>query len=1114
MIRGISGSLLSEDALERVLPDALGGLLGEGGRGPARRRLLRWHTPLRQALGPASGPRTIFDRLAAPLFSQLGYRVVSEGAGPRSILALLQSGTRTAAGLVVTGWGQDAGGAWRDVVRHGIGHALRWCFCCTGQSLRIVDTVRTYSRRFVEFELDACIDDEKAFAVFWGLIRPDAMLPRAAGAPSLLELAIAISEQHRASVRESLQSGVTDALAHLSRAFADATASRRRKRDRRPGAERDDSPVLHEALIVLYRVLFLLFAEARGLVPRWHPVYRDGYTIEALRASVEELSRPRGLWETMQSIARLAHRGCRIGALEVTPFNGRLFSPVESPLADTVRLDDGVVRLALLALTTRASAGGRERIAYGDLGVEQLGGVYERVLDLDASHLVAPLRRTGARVRTSDRRKTTGSFYTPRSLTEFVVRRTLAPLVHDASPEQILSLRVLDPAMGSGAFLVAACRYLAGAYEAAVRREGRDVEESDRVDFRRMVAQRCLYGVDLNPMAVQLGRLSLWLATLAADRPLTFLDHRLRAGNSLVGASAVDLTRQPAARRSPASWKSPLPLFDDAALDDRLRQAIAIREAIAAEPGNTLADIRGKEQALERLAAGGQSLARWKSACDVWCSWWFARGADPKARLAVKPLLDSLAGRDGLPDHVVAPVLQGTRDTAARERFFHWTLEFPEVFEGSGGADGRKGFDAIVGNPPWEMLRGDRGDQGVRAAARSAAAALTGFAHGSGLYALQGGGHTNLYQLFLERMLQLLRNGGRLGAILPFGLAIDHGAAPLRRALLEHTAIDSLISFENRDGVFPIHRGLKFLLLFATTGRETGFLPCRFGVRNPDSLDELSEMGPVSGAIVVTRALLERLSGDELAIPDVRNREDVELLGHLAFAAPALGSAEGWNVTFGRELNATEDRQYFRAASSGHDASSVPVIEGKHLRPFGVDLDRAAYRISSRIADRLLGAGRAFRRSRLAYRDVAAATNRLTLIAAIVPAGAVTTHTVFCLKDPLPEDDQWFLCGMFNSFVANYFVRLRVGTHVTTTIIDRLPMPAPARDSLDFRRIVALARRLAQGPPDADAQAHLHAVAARLYALDTPQFRRVLDTFPLVPRGDRERALRTFCDIV
>ena len=160
------------------------------------------------------------------------------------------------------------------------------------------------------------------------------------------------------------------------------------------------------------------------------------------------------------------------------------------------------------------------------------------------------------------------------------MRRTLHPLVEGKPADVILKMRVLDPAMGSGAFLVGACRYLGAAYESALVRDSEclasDIDESDRAEFRRLIAQRCLFGVDLNPMAVQLARLSLWLSTLAADRPLTFLDHHLLVGNSLIGASLDDLARQPpgsaAARRRPAPVASSL--FDRADLETVMRQAV------------------------------------------------------------------------------------------------------------------------------------------------------------------------------------------------------------------------------------------------------------------------------------------------------------------------------------------------------------------------------------------------------------------------------------------------------------------------------------------------------------------------------------------------------------
>ena len=378
----------------------------------------------------------------------------------------------------------------------------------------------------------------------------------------------------------------------------------------------------------------------------------------------------------------------------------------------------------------------------------------------------------------SERRKSTGAFYTPRPLTEYLVRRGLAPLVHEASSEAILALRILDPAMGSGAFLVAACRYLASAYEAALVREGAcaadDITEGERAEFRRAIAQRCLYGVDSNPMAVQLGRLSLWLATLSADRPLTFLDHRLRTGNSLVGASLSDIDHQAPGGEGGADAPSCCRSLERIPSWACCAETIAVRSRIATEPGDTLNQVRAKERALTTLHRDGSAVERWKDVCDAWCGVWFRARARRQEPLPFGAVADQILGRGSLPGHVAAPILAATRTVAARERFFHWTLEFPEVFHDAAGDPlPTPGFDAIVGNPPWEMLRGDRGDAGTREIARAEAAKLTDFARGSGIYTAQADGHVNLYHLFLERSLNLLRRGGRLGMLLPSGLATN-----------------------------------------------------------------------------------------------------------------------------------------------------------------------------------------------------------------------------------------------------------------------------------------------------------------------------------------------------
>ncbi|HEX6973550.1 MAG TPA: N-6 DNA methylase, partial [Vicinamibacterales bacterium] len=918
-MRAVSGSLLSVDALERVIGQALGTAMDPSGARVTYPRLAAWHRRARLTLGPACGARAVFDTVAEPLFAALGFTVsvLPAPAGSR-LHATLASNGNVVATSVVTPWGQDASSAWREAVRLAAAHGARWCLCVTGLAIRAIDAERTYSRRFAQFDLDLALDDPSSFDVIWGLLRAGAF----ARQPPLLDRAIVLSEQHRTSVRMSLQEGVHDALLHLLGAFA-----------RSRGRGRAANTLFDESLVVVYRVLFLLFAEARGLVPHWHPIYRDGYTIEALRPLVESGLEPHGLWESVQAIARLAHRGCRAGSLRVPPFNGRLFSPRHAPLADSAALDDGAVRDALLALTTRKGRGGRERIAYGDLGVEQLGGVYERVLDFEPA--ITP---GGITLRRSERRKSTGSFYTPRALTEFIVRRALAPLVRERSPEQILALRVLDPAMGSGAFLVAACRFMASAYERALidscGMTPSDVSDAERASFRRTIAQRCLFGVDVNPMAVQLGRLSLWLATLSGDRPLTFLDHHLRAGNSLAGASLADIARPPAAR----TVARELPLFDTVAAESVLQATVGPRLAIAMDPGDTIEQVRAKEQALAGFAQSGAPIARWRAVADLWCSAWF--GVEEVARRGVfRSVADAALGRCGaLPGQTASALLGRAGDTAERERFFHWTLEFPEVFYGPDGAPLRDaGFDAVIGNPPWEVI--------------GTGSHLTKFARASGTYDCQGTGHVNLFQLFVERALALTRAGGRIGLVLPSGFASDHGCATLRRRLLDGTGVDTFTCVENRDGLFPIHRSLKFLLLTTTVGGSTATLPCRFGVRSPDMLERLADEGADPDAVQVSRRLVAAATGeDQLAIPDLRTMEDARILSAIVASVAPLGSADGWNVRFGRELNATDDKRHFVPRGP----RGLPVVQGKHLQPFVLDTDTTEVAIPERKARELL----------------------------------------------------------------------------------------------------------------------------------------------------------------
>ena len=488
-----------------------------------------------------------------------------------------------------------------------------------------------------------------------------------------------------------------------------------------------------------------------------------------------------------------------------------------------------------------------------------------------------------------------------------------------------------------------------------------------------------------------------------------------------------------------------LPLFDVDDIGPAIRGVLPARQRVASMPDESLAVVREKERILARITGSSSPLSAWKAAADLWCGFAFRGGSrDSNARL-YPALADAiLRGRSSLPAAVVERWLAESRAEASARRFFHWTLEFPEVFYSDSGAPiAGGGFDAVIGNPPWDMVRDDNDDGGTRASARADADGLLGFARSSGVYRAQGDGHANLYQLFVERAFRLTRAGGRMGLVVPWGLASDAGCTGLRRLLLDHSRIDSWIGFENTSAIFPIHRSVRFLLMTASVGGRTDALPCRLGERDPEVLDAPAEsLGPTRrssrrgpdssppGAPVArgpgdTRC--QNAGGHRLAREDRGDR-----------ALPRVARRAG-ALEFGRELNASDDRRHFDGASDG-----LPVLEGKHVEPFQVRAPADVRRLPTAAAARLLDEARTWGRPRLAYRDVASATNRLTLITAIIPRGHVTVHTLFCLKTPLALRDQEFLCGVLNSFVANYLVRQRVTTHVTARIMSRLPVPRPA----------------------------------------------------------------------
>jgi hypothetical protein len=227
------------------------------------------------------------------------------------------------------------------------------------------------------------------------------------------------------------------------------------------------------------------------------------------------------------------------------------------------------------------------------------------------------------------------------------------------------------------------------------------------------------------------------------------------------------------------------------------------------------------------------------------------------------------------------------------------------------------------------------------------------------------------------------------------------------------------------------------------------------------SASPLVDRGGSGADVVLTMGLLRRVSGEGLAIPDVRAPIELALLDRIHAMWPQLGSSDGWGVAFGRELNATDDRGLMGEADEGTRREGMCVIEGKHLQPFRVCVERAQYVVLAREEAAVRARVGSVGRARLAYREVAFPGQRLALVAAMLPAGVVSTHTVFCLKSLLPVAAQWCLCALLNSVVCNYLVRLKAGAHVTATLLHGLPVPRVLASSGAFRELGWLARRLA-----------------------------------------------------
>lgn len=1032
------GGFFSDYYLAELLQRRHKGKLGESTRRLAWRRLSRRWDRVTRSLGRSSTGAKTRRLWLMPLFAELGYELV---AGPSffeerqreakiSCSHAFQPDSSKPALVYVDlhPWGQDLesplpGERRRNTPRRKMERILdmgeaRWGIVTNGRVIRLLRREQVGAgRRYFEVDLENVFEeeDESSFVVFWALFRAEVFVPDESG-ECLIDRISEGCQHYAVRVSDELRESVRKALEDFVRGIMEEPANREVLR------EVDAKELFGQGLIFLYRLLFVLYAESRDLLPIGNPIYRENYSLEALRDLMEDPSARFSsgkywIQKSLQALFRMIREGVAAGDLMVPAYDGGLFQPDAAPLLESCRVPDSCLATVIetLSVTAPQRRVGRERIAYRELGVEELGAIYEGLLQYEpkiASEEMAVVRTSGSeeiilplRSVTKETvvekipagtfylatwggsRKQSGTYNTPLKITEWLVRQALEPLVEGKSSEEILELNVLDPAMGSGAFLVSACHFLADAYAAALVAEGKEIrehiDEETRAEYRRLVAERCLYGVDLNPLAVELAKVSLWLTTIAKGKPLTFMDQNLVCGDSLIGARLEDLGHYPWAAVGKKAHKTrrrlpptQLSLYEVGAFDLYLTSLAKSFEALEAIPDETLETIQRKAYLFEEERKAGSFYAKCKHALDFWCSLWFWPDEEkfPNEWQYKEYLKNVFNGSCKLPQNTVKAYHDIAKIVSMERHFLHWELEFPGMFFDENGAKRNRGFDAVVGNPPWEVLmpmtqeffsrydpnfrRYDKkravevmenilGDKTVEIEWKKYCKEfelLGNFFRNSGHFVnlekgvVGVGGVLNTYKLFLEKFCQLSKINGRFSIILPSGIHTDRGTRKLRRYLLSNFAISGLFCFENKLRLFPIHRSFKFVLLSAKKGGTTEEIPSAFMVHDLDKLKEQPLAIPVK--------LIHRFSPENFSIMECKSQEDVAILNK-CFSHPVLGESmkESWNFKLNtREFNMTLERPLFNKEEKGNT-----LYEGKMIWHFNHLFDSPTYWVETEI---------------------------------------------------------------------------------------------------------------------------------------------------------------------
>ena len=940
---------------------------------------------------------------------------------------------------------------------------IRWGILTNGRVWRLYDRrARPRAGGFFEADLSELLapGNEDGLRVFLLLFGRQSFTLQGTATATFLESAIVDGKRYEESVAQDLSTVVFNRVfPRLVESIADAAVAV------------SLSDVRSAALIFLYRLLFVLYAEDRGLLPVNDPRYDDYGLRKRVR---EEVARRMAEEDTFSANAchyynRLSELFRQIDqgdeSIGLPPYNGGLFAPDTAPILERVRVPDNVIADIIYDLSHTAAGqgdGGRRFVNYRDMSVQQLGSIYERLLERE------PMRSEDGSVEIRLEpyaRKDSGSFYTPQELVDLIVDQTLKPLVEqrlrafedrsqklksDRRPkcerrevllrldpaEAILKLKVLDPAMGSGHFLVTAVDFLSdyiaeliecvpgvpewldGAYESpiveriaeirrGILRRAREsnwivdaAQLTDQAIIRRMVLKRCIYGVDKNSLTVELAKVSLWLHSFTAGAPLSFLDHHLRHGDSLIGLRVRDAIGELGRLGG---------LFAGSAITGAEMAA----EGMEHIEEMSDADVVEVHESASVFRTVEDTTADLRGLLDCLCGLkWMTAEMNAKARAAFAAPLKAALGlqadnayrilargpeqsSDGAPDPgdghraTLRQRWQQAKTIARRESFLHWEAAFPGVWREWQNVRPEGGFDAVIGNPPWDRIKlqevewfatraPDIARSPIAAARRAAIRGLRNrgeplaadfdaakeradqlgqMVRASGSYPLLGGGDINLYSLFVERAMSLVKPDGLVGLLTPSGIYADKTAAGFFKSISTDGRVASLLDFENRrlgTGLSPffpdVDSRFKFCaLLFGGEERRFKQTKCAFFLHDTRSVDDPARCFPLAPDDFA------RVNPNTGTAPVFRTRRDADITRRIYERHPVLVDRSDteeqrpWPVRYHTMFHMTNDSSLFRT-SAQLDADGfyrvagnrwkkgaelcLPLYEGKMVQAF------------------------------------------------------------------------------------------------------------------------------------------------------------------------------------